>query len=385
MAKELAFSLLNPYSLEKSRTGGIIARYLSRTGLSLVAARMYGPSQELAERYAERLRSDNSKEKEINEMLADYVMRCYAPTPDGRPARVLLLLFEGEDAIEKVCQVTGNLKHNTTSGETIRDTYGDFIVDESRNLFYLEPAVMRGCDRENVIKTLSIWSEFAERDGGIIDSACDLADEPIEKTLVLIKPDNFRFPNVRPGNIIDIFSRSGLRIIGAKVHKMSCAEAEAFYGPVRDILREKLKGKVAAKSAEAIHNALGMEIPDEVRAQLADLLGPLYGDYSFNQIVQFMTGIWPDHCPAEEKKQPGKEQCLALVYAGTDAVNKIRGILGSTDPSKADAGTVRRELGQNVMVNAAHASDSPENSARELGIVHVEGNDITLLFRKYYA
>ena len=47
--KELAYVLINPYTIRKSRTGGVIARYLSRTDLKLVAARMFGPSQALAE------------------------------------------------------------------------------------------------------------------------------------------------------------------------------------------------------------------------------------------------------------------------------------------------------------------------------------------------
>ena len=64
-----------------------------------------------------------------------------------------------------------------------------------------------------------------------------------EATLVIIKPDNFRFPSARPGNIIDIFSASGLRIVGAKVHRMSAAEGLEFYGPVQSFLREKLKGE----------------------------------------------------------------------------------------------------------------------------------------------
>ena len=58
MAKELAFALINPYTIAKSRTGGVIGRFISRTGLELVAARMFGPSRELAERYAQLIRED---------------------------------------------------------------------------------------------------------------------------------------------------------------------------------------------------------------------------------------------------------------------------------------------------------------------------------------
>ena len=98
-----------------------------------------------------------------------------------------------------------------------------------------------------------------------------------------------------------------------------------------------------------------------------------------------MTGRWPNECSDAEKQEPGRERCLALVYAGTDAVTKIRSILGPTDPSKAEPGSVRREFGQDIMVNAAHASDSPQNAMREMGIVKVEGDTITPWVEKYYG
>jgi hypothetical protein len=44
-------------------------------------------------------------------------------------------------------------------------------------------------------------------------------------------------------------------------------------------------------------------------------------------------------------------------------------VLGPTDPSKAPPGSIRREFGSTIMVNAAHASDSVENAKREFGIV----------------
>jgi len=63
--------------------------------------------------------------------------------------------------------------------------------------------------------------------------------EKPQRTLVLIKPDNFKFATGRPGNIIDFFSRAGLYIVGAKVLRMSTAQAMEFYGPVREFLRAK--------------------------------------------------------------------------------------------------------------------------------------------------
>ena len=47
MAKELAYVLIDPYTIRKSRTGGVINRLLSRGRLNLVAARMLAPSRKL--------------------------------------------------------------------------------------------------------------------------------------------------------------------------------------------------------------------------------------------------------------------------------------------------------------------------------------------------
>jgi len=386
MATELAFALINPYSLAKSRTGGIIGRFISRTGLEVVAARMFGPSPELVKKYATVIRADTSKEESIRNILADYVLRAYAPDPaTGRQRRALMLLFEGENAVEKIYQVAGPIRPNMEAGETVRDTFGDFIMGEDGRVRYVEPAVLVAPTAAAARRTLRLWSEYSATDGGIVFGATDVASDPqTQRTLVLIKPDNFKFPNSRPGHIIDLFSRSGLRIVGAKVHRMSVADAENFYGPVRDVLRRKLCGVVAQRAGKALAKEFGMDIPADVQERLGAELGPLYGDDQFYQILQFMTGYRADQCSAEERSGPGRERCLALVYAGADAVNKIRSILGPTDPSKAALGSVRREFGQDIMINAAHASDSPESAARELGIIRVEEDTISPWVKRYY-
>ena len=347
---------------------------------------MFGPSQELAEKYAELLRNDREIHDDIRSILADYVLRQYGPDPKtGKPRRVMMLLFEGEDAVSRLERVTGNIRYTTASADTIRDTYGDLILDESGKVGYFEPAVLIAPDREAVGPALKLWAEYSEKDGGLIEGAIDLpAKGEVQKTLVLIKPDNFQFPSARPGNIIDLFSGSGLRIIGAKVYRMSVAEAQDFYGPVRVALREKLKGMVAERAAAALSAEFGFSIPEDSQKKLGDVMGPLYGDDQFFQIIKFMTGCWLPDCNEEEAAKCGKHRSLALVYAGVDAVNKIRNILGPTDPGKAQPGQVRREFGQDIMVNAAHASDSPENAQREMKIVKVEKDDIKTWGRKYY-
>jgi nucleoside diphosphate kinase len=66
---------------------------------------------------------------------------------------------------------------------------------------------------------------------------------------------------------------------------------------------------------------------------------------------------------------------MVLIYEGENAVEKIRDVLGPTDPTKAPGGTVRREFGHDVMINTAHASDSPDNAKREMKIVKIQKND----------
>ena len=358
MTSELACVLINPYTISKSRTGGVIGRFISRTGLEMVATRMFGPSQELCERFADIIRQNTKIEQHVRDLLADYVLKSYAPDPaTGKPRRVMMLLLEGEDAIQKVKDVAGS--PITGGGASIRDTFGDYVADECGEVRYFEPAILVGANKEDTAATLKLWSEYSQTDGGLIDNAADITqDNGWEQTLVLIKPDNFRFPNARPGNIIDLLSRSGLRIIASKLHRMSVREAEKFYGPVKSVLCTKLEGKVAERSADALSKELSIVIPEDIKKMLGEQLCAIYGEEQFYQIVQFMTGIYPPDCPEADKDKEGLSKCLALVYFGIDAVSKIRNLLGPTDPSKAQPGSVRREFRHDVMVNAAHASDS---------------------------
>jgi nucleoside diphosphate kinase len=207
----------------------------------------------------------------------------------------------------------------------------------------------------------------------------------VEKTLVLIKPDNFRFPNARPGGVLDLFSRAGLSIIGFKVHHMSVAQAEEFYGPVLEVLQRIYRESAGRRARLAVEEELGCPLGDEAEKTFGDLVGPIAGRAHWENIVQFMSGTRPSQCPPALRDAPGSEKCVAVVYQGIDAVKKIREVLGPTDPSKAPTGTIRREFGQTIMVNAAHASDSPENAAREFGIIRIDENNLEPLVASHFA
>jgi nucleoside diphosphate kinase len=388
MADQLAYVIITPYSLHKSRTGGILSRLITRTGLELVAARMFAPSKELVEKYSEVVVSGNDpQDKRIQELIRDYILDHFAPdAKSNRRRRVMLLLFKGDDAVRKVRSVVGNLDANRRGGESIRDTYGDIILDDKGEVSYFEPAVLAAPTPEEAEAKLKLWAQFSDTDGGILENVVTYApNEKPERTLVLIKPDNFRFPTGRPGNVIDFFSRTGLFIVAIKVHRMSVADAMEFYGPVREVLRTKLKGVVAAKAKSAIEKEFGFPVPDAQVTQLGDILSPVFGDDQFGNIVRFMSGRSPGECPPNELNNPGSEKCIALIYEGPGAVSKIRDVLGPTDPSKAPPGSIRREFGSNIMVNAAHASDAPENAVRELGIVKVGENVFRKVVEGFYG
>ncbi len=386
MAEELSYVLVTPYSIRKSRTGGIVARLISRTGLDLVAARMYAPSADLAEKYATGIPSDpDPTHRATQELIKKYVLKYVTPSGGNRP-RVLLLVFKGEDAVAKIKATAGHIVNERTSGETIRDTYGDYIVDANGDVSYFEPGVLAPPDAESAERDLKLFATYSETDGGLVEGAIQFpTGAKVEKTLVLIKPDNFRFPNARPGGVIDLFSRTGLYIIACKVHRMSVAQAEEFYGPVLAVLQDKLRGRLGEIARNLIEKEVGYPLSKEVETQLGDVLGPVGGRENWEQIVQFMCGFKPSECPTERRNEPGSEKCIALCYQGVEAVRKIREVLGPTDPSKAPPGTIRREFGSTIMVNAAHASDSPENAVREMGIVQISENNLKPLIESWYA
>jgi nucleoside-diphosphate kinase len=58
---------------------------------------------------------------------------------------------------------------------------------------------------------------------------------------------------------------------------------------------------------------------------------------------------------------------VVLALEAEDAIKKWRGLMGATDPAKADPGTLRKEFGASIEHNATHGSDAPETAAFELG------------------
>jgi nucleoside diphosphate kinase len=282
MNKTLSYILVSPEALRRGWTGWILAGAAARTGgLDLVWAG-----------------------------LVEQAGGCGA-----------LLVFRGDEAVAKLASAVGS-KSNPGS---LAAMLGEDMLS----------AAQLGTD------VLSVLRGFADHQSDTLQAAVPAG---AERSLVLIKPDNFEFSGTRPGLVMDVFARTGLSLIAMKVHHMSVAQGMEFYGPVLDALSEKF--------------------------------GAEKGRDHWENIVEFMAGSRPSSVPESDHALPGSRKILALVFEGTDAIAKIRTVLGPTDPAKAPAGTIRKEFGTNIMVNAAHASDSAENAAREIGIVRVKDNPL---------
>ncbi len=127
----------------------------------------------------------------------------------------------------------------------------------------------------------------------------------VERTLSIIKPDAVA-KNVI-GEIYSRFEKAGLRIVAAKMARLSRNDAEGFY---------------------AVHR----ERP------------------FFKDLVEFMIS----------------GPVMIQVLEGENAIQRNRDLMGATDPRKADAGTIRKDFAQSIDANAVHGSDGPETARQEV-------------------
>ena len=389
MIPEVSFVIITPRALEKARMGGILSRLLSRPNLELIAAAMIAPNRETADAYADSImkHADPSRPGEA-ELLADYVRSRLAPGENG-PRRAAVFLLRGENAAGRLTEQAGAPDprfRDKSSGITIRDTFADLIRSEDGEPVYFEPAVLTPRCTAEARDGLRILSNAANAvDAADTATALDnpADSDAVQRTLVILKPDNWRCASVRPGAVIDMLSRTGLRIAGIKVHYMSVSQALEFYGQVKTALEKKLAPSAGARAASVLEKELSIGLNSDVRAALELSVGGAYAHHQFGDIVQFMSGRRPESVSPDEADKPGSAQTMILVYEGENAVEKIRDVLGPTNPQDAPGGTVRADFGSDIMVNAVHASDSPESARREFDIVKVRENNFSALAQRY--
>jgi nucleoside diphosphate kinase len=276
MAEELSYVIINPYTIYKSRTGGVLARLLTRTSLDLVGAQMFAPSQALIDEYAQNIVTEaDPQDRQIQELIRDYVKENLAPDPvTGLRERVMMLLFRGENAVRRIRETVGTFKENFLGGESIRDTYGDIVHNRDGSVRYFRAggaglAQRRGGAHQ--AENLGQVQRLRRRPAG--EGVPTVGDPRHERTLVIIKPDNFKFPADAPATSSTFFPAPGWPSPAIKVHRMTVAQAEEFYGPVRDVLKEKLAGPIGERAKDMLSSALNIPITPEMQQQIGHLSG----------------------------------------------------------------------------------------------------------------
>jgi nucleoside-diphosphate kinase len=126
-----------------------------------------------------------------------------------------------------------------------------------------------------------------------------------EQTLAIIKPDAVEGHHI--GDIISRYEKSPLQIKAIKMVQLSPERAKEFYAVHKD--------------------------------------KPFYND-----LVNFMSS----------------GPIVAIVLEGDNAILKNRELIGTTDPTQATAGTIRKDFAQSKQKNAVHGSDSPEAAKVEI-------------------
>ena len=127
----------------------------------------------------------------------------------------------------------------------------------------------------------------------------------MERTLAIIKPD--AVANRCAGRMIARIEEEGFRIVALRLTRLTREQAEGFY---------------------AVHR----ERP------------------FFNDLTVFMSS----------------GACIVLVLEREQAIPHWRSGMGATDPSQAEAGSLRKQFATNIERNACHGSDAPETAASEM-------------------
>jgi len=133
-------------------------------------------------------------------------------------------------------------------------------------------------------------------------------------TFTMIKPDAVSAGHT--GAILAQIEKAGFRIIAMKHTRLSTEKAGEFY---------------------AVHRERGF----------------------YQELVEFMSS----------------GPIVAAILEKENAVEDFRTLIGATDPSKADPGTIRALYARNIGENAIHGSDSDENAAIEAAF-HFAGVEI---------
>lgn len=134
----------------------------------------------------------------------------------------------------------------------------------------------------------------------------------LERTLSIIKPDGVAKNLI--GEVIRRFEKGGLKIVAARMLRLTKQQAEGFY---------------------AVHKER-----------------PFYAD-----LVKYMTS----------------GPVVVQVLEGADAIKKNRDIMGATNPKNAAPGTIRADFAASIEENVVHGSDGPDTATVEIAYFFKEG------------
>ena len=262
--QSLGFAWVTPKSLARGLEGGIIARLCSTPELNLIGTRMYCPSNEFVDEYikAHTQTHKGGAFKPFIEFL-DQDLRPHENRP--YPNHLLLLLFTGENARQRIVDVIGSQQESDThmgsSSKTIRGSYGEFRKDpQTGEVIDFQPALVGSHSDEGNIRYLRVFSKYAFSDGGILNMGDDKSE--FTNAMVMIKPDSLEYPSARPGHIMDLFSSTGLTLIGSSVFSMSVAQAREFYGFLEGVFQKKFEKEVERIVKSRLDGAFDFTVPD---------------------------------------------------------------------------------------------------------------------------
>lgn len=117
-----------------------------------------------------------------------------------------------------------------------------------------------------------------------------------------------------------------------------------------DCMAKNLVGKVLSRFEEAGFTLAAAKMIQLTPEKLKEHYAHVADKPFFPEIEAFM----------------GSRPVIVAVLKGEGIVAKVRDLLGPTDSTKAPAGTIRGDFGENMMVNVVHASDSDENAQIEV-------------------
>ncbi|MEW6439604.1 MAG: nucleoside-diphosphate kinase [bacterium] len=133
----------------------------------------------------------------------------------------------------------------------------------------------------------------------------------MQRTLCMVKPDGVRRALI--GEVIARLEKAGLRVATLRMCRLQEGDAQAFY---------------------SVHRGKGF----------------------YESLTRFMSS----------------GPIVAMVLEGEEAIQRVRKIMGATNPREAAPGTIRADFAQEIEQNVVHGSDSPESAAIEIPFFFAE-------------